>query len=62
MSNQNGKPDGGKCNEFATRPQTWRSADRIVTFQDTPAMQIYIERSLKNGSVNTEYFIKMGKR
>jgi hypothetical protein len=62
MSNQNGEPDGGKYNEYSRPAQTWRSADKIVTFQDTPAMEIYTERSLKDGSVKSQFFLKTGKR
>lgn len=62
MSNQNGKPQDGKHNEFTPPPQVWLSREKIVTFQDTPAMQIYTERSLKDGSVRTQTFLKMGKR
>lgn len=62
MSKQNGKPQGSKYNEFTPPPQVWVSREKIVTLQDTPAMQIYTERSLKDGSVRTQTFLKMGKR
>lgn len=62
MSDPSGKPEGGKHNEFTPPPQVWVSREKIVTLQDTPAMQVYTERSLKDGSVRTQTFLKMGKR
>jgi hypothetical protein len=51
----------GKRNEHTPPARVWVSTDKIVTFQETPAMQIYTERSLKDGSVKTQHFIKAGK-
>ena len=61
MDNQNGKPEGSKHNEFSRPAQVWVNSEKIVTYQQTPTMQIYSERSFKDGSVRTQYFLKMGK-
>jgi hypothetical protein len=58
VSNQNGS---GKYNEYSRPAQVWVNSEKIVTFQDTPALQIYTERSFKDGSVKTQYFLKAGK-
>jgi len=51
----------GKYNEVTPPPQVWFSADKTVTFQNGP-IQMYSERSLKDGSVKTQYFIKATKQ
>lgn len=51
----------GKYNEVTPAPQIWFSSDKAVTFQDGP-IQVYAERSLKDGSVKTQYFVRGTKR
>lgn len=63
MTNENDKPGlgAGKHNEYTPAPQVWVSSDKVVTFQDGP-IQVYSERSMKDGSVKTQYFIKATKQ
>lgn len=58
MSGQSDK--NGKYNEYTPAPKVWVSGEKVVTFQDGP-IQVYSERSLKDGSVKTQYFIKATK-
>jgi hypothetical protein len=48
-------------NEHTPAPQVWISKEKVVTVQTTGPIQVYTERSFKDGSVKTQFFIKTGK-
>jgi hypothetical protein len=48
-------------NEHTPAAQVWITSEKIVTLQTPGPIQVYTERSFKDGSVKTQYFIKTGK-
>jgi hypothetical protein len=63
MSQENDRQErsGGKWNEHTPAPQVWIGDGKIVTMQTNGPIQVYTERSMKDGSVKTQSFIKTGK-
>jgi hypothetical protein len=48
-------------NEHTPAPQVWVTKDKVVTSQTNGPIQVYTERSFKDGSVKTQFLIKTGK-
>ncbi len=60
MSNESDRSGmgGGKRNEHTPAAQIWIGDGKIVTLQTNGPISMYSERSLKDGSVKTQTFIK----